>query len=89
MNIEGAERFAVQGMTETLNQTEVFCISCHDFLASDKGDDMLRTKDTVKQFFQVHGIETVERLEPGLPPHVCDQVWGYNHRLLKVNKFAS
>ena len=89
MNIEGAERFAIQGMTETLNQTEVFCISCHDFLASAKGDDMLRTKNMVKQFFRANGIDIVERLEPGLPPHVRDQVWGYNRRLLKVKTFAS
>jgi FkbM family methyltransferase len=83
MNIEGAERLAIQGMTETLSQTEVLCISCHDFLAVADGDGDLRTKNTVKQFFQDNGLRIVERLEPGLPPHLRDQVWGYNDRLLK------
>src|SRR5271165_375380 len=33
MNIEGAERLAIRGMAATLRQTEVLCVSCHDFLA--------------------------------------------------------
>jgi methyltransferase FkbM-like protein len=89
MNIEGAERFAIRGMTETLSQTEVLCISCHDFLAAVTGDDALRTKNTVKQFFQDNGFHIVERLDLGLPPYVRDQVWGYNHQLLKISGSAS
>ena len=89
MNIEGAERSAIRGMSETLSQTEVLCISCHDFLAAATGDDALRTKNTVKQFFQVNGLRITERLEPGLPPHLRDQVWGYNDRLLETKSRAS
>ena len=89
MNIEGAERFAIRGMSETLNQTEVVCISCHDFLAAVTGDDALRTKDTVKQFIQDNGFNIVERLDPALPLYVRDQVWGYNNQLMKARTSAS
>jgi len=77
MNIEGAERLAIQGMSETLKHTESLCISCHDFLAQTAGDDRLRTKSTVRQFLQQSGFRTVERGEPGLPTYVRDQVWAY------------
>jgi len=83
MNIEGAERFAIRGMSETLGQTEVACISCHDFLAAG-GDQALRTKNAVKQLLQENGFNMVERVEPGLPPYVRDQVWGYNEELMKM-----
>lgn len=85
MNIEGAERLAISGMTETLRQTEVICISCHDFLADLTGDATLRTKNVVRQFFQDSGFDTVERSYPGLPPYLRDQVWAYNHRLLDLD----
>jgi FkbM family methyltransferase len=89
MNIEGAERFAVRGMSETLKQTEVLCVSCHDFLAAGAGDDALRTKSAVKQFFQQNGLKVAERTDPALPPYVCDQVWGYNDELMKMGRAAS
>jgi FkbM family methyltransferase len=56
MNIEGAERLAIQGMRETLKRTELLCISCHDFLADRSGDASLRTKNEVKEFLQGNGI---------------------------------
>jgi hypothetical protein len=37
MNIEGASPFAIPGMTETLNQTEVLGISWHDFSGRGNG----------------------------------------------------
>ncbi len=89
MNIEGAERFAIQGMSETLNKTEILCISCHDFLAATRGEEVLRTKDIVRQFLRANRIDVVERVEPRLPPHVRDQIWGYNQRLLQETRFAS
>jgi len=78
MNIEGSEREAIQGMAETLKRTKVVCISCHDFLAQKAGDAGLRTKALVKDFLQQNGFKVVERSEPGLPPYVRDQVWGYS-----------
>jgi FkbM family methyltransferase len=89
MNIEGAERLAIRGMSETLEQTEVMCISCHDFLANEAGDEALRTKTTVKQFFQDNGFDIRERLDPSLPPYVRDQVWGYNQQRIRMRRPAS
>lgn len=89
MNIEGAERLAIRGMIQTLGQTEVICISCHDFLAAVSGDDALRTKNTVKHFLQYNGFNIVERLDPGLPVYLRDQVWGYNNELVKRERPAS
>ncbi len=83
MNIEGAERLAIRGMRETLNQTEALCISCHDFLAEVTGDDAFKTKNTVMRFLQDRGFDIIERSYPGLPPYICDQVWAYNNRLSK------
>ena len=83
MNIEGAERLAVSGMTETLRHTEVLCVSCHDFLADATGDESLRAKSWVKEFLKQSGLKVVERLEQGLPPYVADQVWAYNEVLMK------
>jgi len=77
MNIEGAERLAIQGMSEVLKHTETLCISCHDFLAEAADDDRLRTKNTVRQFLQQSGFKTVEREDPILPAYVRDQVWAY------------
>jgi FkbM family methyltransferase len=81
MNIEGSERLAILGMGATLPQTEVLCVSCHDFLARTGADDGYRTKNLVREFLQQTGLEVVERNESGLPPHIRDQVWGYNRRL--------
>jgi FkbM family methyltransferase len=89
MNIEGAERLAIRGMSETLKQTEVLCVSCHDSLAGVTGDDTLRTKNQVRRFFQQNGIEIRERIDPSLPPYIRDQLWGYNEELLAIKKTAS
>ncbi len=89
MNIEGAERSAIRGMTETLRQTDVLCISCHDFLARKTGDDALKTKAVVKQFFQENGFHIDERLDPHLPPYLRDQVWAYNPQFMKIKRPAS
>lgn len=83
MNIEGAERFAIRGMAATLKQTEVLCVSCHDFLARTVEDDGLRTKNTVRDFLQQSGLNVAERSEPGLPPYVRNQVWAYNEELMQ------
>jgi FkbM family methyltransferase len=83
MNIEGAERVAIQGMAETLRNTEALCVSCHDFLARASGDDCLRTRDTVQRFLQEKGFKIVTREDPGLAPYVRDQVWAYREHGVK------
>jgi len=87
MNIEGAERLAIRGMAEILKQTEVFCISCHDFLAERSGDDSLRTKKEVRHFLEGNGIRIVER--DGGPPCLRDQVWGVNEELMMDSRPTS
>jgi FkbM family methyltransferase len=82
MNIEGAERLAIQGMSQTLKQSEVLCIACHDFLADKVGDDFYRTRELVRQFLAGSGLRLAERLDPGLPVYVRYQVWGYNTALI-------
>jgi len=81
MNIEGAERLALRGMSDTLKQTEVLCISCHDFLAERNADGTLRTKNEVRRFLQESGIKIFERAAGA--PCVRDQVWGVNEQLLR------
>ncbi|MGA2857647.1 MAG: FkbM family methyltransferase [Candidatus Sulfotelmatobacter sp.] len=81
MNIEGAERLAIRGMSEILKQTEVLCISCHDFLAMRNGDDSVRTKNEVRHFLEGRGIKICERAA-GMPC-IRDQVWGLNEQLLR------
>ncbi len=52
MNIEGAERLAIRGMSQSLRHTEVLCISCHDFLAKSGAESACRTKNEVRQFLE-------------------------------------
>jgi len=81
MNIEGAERLAIHDMCETLQRTELLCISCHDFLADGTGDDSLRTKNDVKRFLQANGMRVLERAHG--KAYIRDQVWGLNQQLLR------
>lgn len=78
MNIEGAERFAIHGMTEALRHMNVVCVSCHDFLAETTGDHCLRTKAEIAEYFRQNGFETVVRDYPDLPPYLQDQVWAFS-----------
>ncbi len=90
MNIEGAERLAIQGMSQTLRHTEVLCISCHDFLAKrssangeNGAESACRTKNEVRQFLEQSGLKVISRPDPALPHYIQDQLWAYNHSKLK------
>jgi len=83
MNIEGAERFAIRGMAETLRRTATVCVSCHDFLAELAADDDLRTKATVQRFLEQSGFTVTARPEADLTSYLRDQVWAYNERSLQ------
>ena len=78
MNIEGAERLAIQGMVETLKHTQTLCICCHDFLADEGADESCRTKSLVREFLQQSGLKVVERSEAASPAYINHQVWAYN-----------
>ncbi len=73
MNIEGAERVAIQGMGETIRHTRHICIACHDF-RSDNGE-VFSTRALVVDYLRGHGFEiTVRGQDPR--PYVRDHVHG-------------
>jgi FkbM family methyltransferase len=61
MNIEGAERPALRGMSETLPSVRHVCISCHDFMADRGGPDEMRTRAFVTEFLAARGFELTTR----------------------------
>ncbi len=77
VNIEGAERLAIAGMSETIRKTRYVCISCHDFLADQGEGDQLRTKTEVSSFLEQCGFEIETRASDGRP-YVRDIVYGHN-----------
>jgi FkbM family methyltransferase len=76
MNIEGAEREALKGMTEIIGKVAAICVSCHDFRA-DRGDgEQFRSKGFVIGFLEDNGFDLFCRDDPR--PYVRDQVFGVN-----------
>jgi FkbM family methyltransferase len=72
INIEGAERFAIQGMGHMITKTRALCIACHDF-RGDEGD-FYRTKELVCDFITANGFKIVLREQhpdPWVRDHVC------------------
>jgi FkbM family methyltransferase len=59
MNIEGAERLAIGGMSETIRKTKYVCIACHDFRASKS--ETYATREAVGDFLLRNGFELVTR----------------------------
>lgn len=76
MNIEGAEKFAIRGMTETIKRIANVCISCHDFAADIYRDDSFRTKAEVRIFLESNGFEVVTRPPDPAKPWVSDYLFG-------------
>ena len=61
MNIEGAEKEALEGMGPVATKVRHAAVSCHDFRA-DRGDgDWARTKTTVLATLREQGFEVQER----------------------------
>ena len=63
MNIEGAERLAVQGMERIASRIAHVAISCHDFIADRDGGDEFRTKDDVRKVLDKFGFRITTRAE--------------------------
>jgi FkbM family methyltransferase len=76
MNIEGAERMAIAGMSDVIRKTRYVCIACHDFLADRGGPTEMRTKSTVLAFLRQNGFDIVER--ESCTDFVRDLVYGSN-----------
>jgi FkbM family methyltransferase len=80
MNIEGAERMALEGMRDSIGLVRNAAIACHDFLADTGGDDWMRTKDFVHRFLQRHGFDVVERRADDDRPWARDYVFARRPR---------
>ena len=61
MNIEGAERFALQGMPEALRRAQFVCIAAHDFRAARGEGDEFKTHEFVEKTLQNAGFLLVFR----------------------------
>jgi FkbM family methyltransferase len=61
MNIEGAERVAIDGMSEVIGKTRFVCIACHDFLADQS--ETFRTRETILDFLKRHDFQVIQRRE--------------------------
>ena len=60
MNIEGAERLALQGMSKTLPSIDVLCICCHDFRAERGDGEEFRTREFVQDWLDSNGFDLRE-----------------------------
>jgi FkbM family methyltransferase len=61
MSIEGAEQYALLGMSSLIKRVRTICVACHDFRA-DKGDgEQFRTRDFVEQFLIKNGFTLASR----------------------------
>jgi FkbM family methyltransferase len=79
MNIEGAERLAIEGVGTLLADTRHVCISCHDFLAGEDGPEELRTKAFVLEFLRERGFRLTTR-DDAPDPWTRDYVYAVNTR---------
>lgn len=75
MNIEGAERLAMDGMTTTLARTRHICVSCHDFIADATGNEWYRTRDLISARLRASGFAVTLR-DQDPREAVRDQVHG-------------
>lgn len=79
MNIEGAEKFALRGMSEVIQKTHYVCIACHDFMADQK--EAFHTKKEVEHFLKDHNFQIMQR-DGDSRPWVRDQVNAVNLKFL-------
>ena len=67
MNIEGAERLALQGMNETMKSARHAVISCHDFKADAGQGDEFRTGADIDAALEAWGFSVRRRREDARP----------------------
>jgi hypothetical protein len=79
MNIEGAERLAIDGMTWLIDRTDHVSIACHDFAADAGASDGMRTKALIRTFLTDQGFQVTTR-DDRHEPWVRDFVYGVNAR---------
>ncbi len=61
MNIEGAERLAINGMDSTMKKTEYVAIACHDFVGARTGNNWFNPRDLVVNYLKENGFNIVTR----------------------------
>jgi FkbM family methyltransferase len=75
MNIEGAERYALPGMGEVIQQVRQICVACHDFRSRLGHGEQFRTRAFVEKFLIERGFTLASR--PQDPrDYVRDHVFG-------------
>jgi FkbM family methyltransferase len=87
MNIEGAERLALDGMSELIQRTSFVSISCHDFKYKRTGNEFFQTKKIVEGFFRDNGFIFVPRQDQNTP-ELEDQVNAFNPNLIPLHHHA-
>jgi len=75
MNIEGAERYALQGMKRIIPNVRHICVACHDFRAEMGHGEEYRTRVFVEGFLRQSGFELESRGEDPRD-YVRDHVFG-------------
>ena len=73
MNIEGAERLAICGMSEMLKRTKCVCIACHDFRSDEHDSEIFSTRKTVIDFLRSNSFQVVTRADDARP-YVRDHI---------------
>jgi FkbM family methyltransferase len=61
MNIEGAEKAALRGMTQVIQRVQCICVACHDFRADRGESSEFRTRQVVIDYLRAHGFEITTR----------------------------
>jgi hypothetical protein len=75
INIEGAERFALLGMSSVLPRVRNICVACHDFRSESGHGDQFRTRAFVEQFLVGQGFAVASRQDDPRD-YVRDHVYG-------------
>jgi FkbM family methyltransferase len=65
MNIEGAEKLAVRGISRLAPSIRNAIISCHDFISDSTGDEQFRVKAEVRAALEAYGFTI--RTRPDAP----------------------
>lgn len=75
MNIEGAERYALEGMKGVMPQIRQVCIACHDFRAELGHGEEYRTRSFVEGFLRRGGFSLESRASDPRD-YVRDHIFG-------------
>lgn len=81
MNIEGAEKLAIEGMLNCIRNARFASIATHDFITDSGGRDEMRTKSIVLEVCRRNGYKVVMN-EHDQRVWIRDHVHGANQRLV-------